>query len=93
MHQAMHGAGHGTSGLLFDHLGNGQIRPRHQTRTPSSARLSRPKGFAHHINVGSHAIAHEQQRPPLGAGGHHGHQPCDQVTVATRADRPATAGC
>ena len=85
MHEAMHSAGHRTTGVLRDDLGDGQVRPRHQVGTTARARLPRAEGFARHINGGTQAIADEQQGVPLRTGD----QPCTQVTVTTRADRPA----
>ncbi len=89
VHQAMYRARHRTPGILLDHLGDGQLRPRHQPRAASRSRLARPKDLANRIKVGHQSVTHEQQRSPCGARRHDGDQSGDEVTVTPRADGPA----
>lgn len=65
--QPMHGATHGSTRILFDHLSNRHLRPGEQPRTSARASLSRPKSPAHRIGICTQAITDEQQRPELGS--------------------------
>ena len=86
MNKPMNGSTHGTAGILLDELSDGQRRPRYEAWASARARLPRPKGVAHHINVGTQTIADKQQRANLGAAGHDGDQTADPVAVAGEAD-------
>lgn len=59
VHQAMDRAGHGPPGVLFDDLGNRQLRPPDQPWATACPPLARPKRFSHRINIGHQPIAHE----------------------------------
>lgn len=89
LNQSMVCAGHCPPGVLFDDLGDRELRPGTQTWATARPCLSCPKRFSHCINVGRQSIAHEQQRPARRTGDHNRDQPSDQVSVSMGADRAA----